>query len=417
MAQGTQTAGTRSRLGGRPTSSAPTRGGLSAEAKIDICRGLFAFLVVAAHGFDICRAIHPEGFVAMPVALNRLIYFTAENGIYWVMGFFVISGYCIHLSVERLMTEERFPVGAYLIARGTRILPLYYAALFFAVVVEALIDGNRPDVWPLGIDQLGLTSQFLVVQNFIQTYGSFAPSWSITNEICYYLFYGLLACVGRRRRAWPAWVGMVICMVIASLTQALYASTAPTHFILSTGLLFGLGINWFIGALIAVYARPLARSRFVRIGSLAWIPLLGGVFYLGHEQVLPGQALFLVCGVAFGLMLLRFLSTAPEVSATEAKATPSAAIRVLGLASYPTYLFHGPLIMLLASAQLRWHIIADWRLTWLLLTLAGILFGTALGYLVERPMMAWRALLLRQLKAPRTRGAEAIPAPVLSVQQ
>ena len=36
-------------------------------------------------------------------------------------------------------------------------------------------------------------AQVLMVQNLSQTFGSFAASWSITNEVFYYVLYGLLA--------------------------------------------------------------------------------------------------------------------------------------------------------------------------------------------------------------------------------
>ena len=42
--------------------------GLTANDKIDICRGVFAFLVVAAHSVDIAWSIHPDA----PAALSMV---------------------------------------------------------------------------------------------------------------------------------------------------------------------------------------------------------------------------------------------------------------------------------------------------------------------------------------------------------
>ena len=57
-----------------------------------------------------------------------------------------------------------------------------------------------------------LPCQLFVIQNFTQTFGSFAPSWSITNEVFYYLFYGLLVAARHDGAGAPAMVGMAICV-------------------------------------------------------------------------------------------------------------------------------------------------------------------------------------------------------------
>lgn len=369
---------------------------LSPHAKIDVCRGLFAFLVVGAHALDICRAVHPAAFRALPASLNRLITFTIEDGIYWVMGFFVISGYCIHLSINRLMENERFPIGTYLIARVSRILPLYYAGLLFAIAVEAIVVDARPGFWPNGIKPTVLLSQLFVVQNFTQTYGSFAPSWSITNELFYYVFYGALACVTARGRKQPAWLGMGICLAAATVFQTLHLTVARNAVVSSVGHLFGLGINWFLGVLVAVHAKALARSRMAQVIARAWLPILIATMSGRYAGVLPIQAMYLISGVAFALLLVRLLEN------TEAGLRAEWAERAagwMGLASYPTYLFHGPLIILIGSAVIRGGLsVPNCVATWLLLTCAGIACGIVLGFVAERPIMQWRGQMLRRLR-------------------
>ena len=86
------------------------------------------FLVVAAHAVDISWVIHPEVPGRLSGWLHDLLYYVAAAGVYWVIGFFVISGYCIQLSVERLIEGNAFSLRQYLLARLSRILPLYYLA-------------------------------------------------------------------------------------------------------------------------------------------------------------------------------------------------------------------------------------------------------------------------------------------------
>ena len=73
---------------------------LRAHDKIDVCRGLFAFLVVGAHGLEMTWSITPEVPDRLPWLAHRVLRIAVGNGIYWVMGFFVISGYCIYLSAS-----------------------------------------------------------------------------------------------------------------------------------------------------------------------------------------------------------------------------------------------------------------------------------------------------------------------------
>ena len=73
--------------------------------------------------------------------------------------------------------------------------------------------------------------------------------------------------------------------------------------------------------------------------------------HVGIEFVLMGS------GLAFALMLIRFLGKDHEASVV---ARPFDRLRGsvdpqgLGLASYPTYLFHGPVMMAVGSVIIRW---------------------------------------------------------------
>jgi peptidoglycan/LPS O-acetylase OafA/YrhL len=237
----------------------------------------------------------------------------------------------------------------------------------------------------------------LVVQNFTQTYGSFAPSWSITNELFYYVFYGALAVLTARGRKQPAWLGMGICLVAAVVFQTLHLTVAHNPVVSSTGHLFGLGINWFLGALVAVHAETLARCRFAQVIARAWLPVLLATMAARYAGVLPIQGMYLISGVAFALLLVRLLET-PSVPAPRTDWAERAA-GWLGLASYPTYLFHGPLIILIGSAVLRGGLsLTNCFVTWTVLTVAGIACGVVLGFVAERPIMEWRGQMLRRLK-------------------
>ena len=389
--------------------SRPARGGLSLHGKIDACRGLFALFVVVAHAWEATWSIYPTGPSALPEPVRSLMARSVGTGIFWVMGFFVLSGYCIHLSVSRLLGSGRFPMRVYLVARLSRILPLYYLALVAAVAAEGVVGGERPSCWQHGRDLYGLLSQVFLVQNLTETYGSFAPSWSITNEVFYYLLYGLLAPLAVTRRDRPARVGMVLCVVIAATMEGFYAAWGrEARAVLSLGMLFGLGANWFLGVFVALHRGAATQSRWVGALARCWPILLATAIGSWSAALLPLGAVFLLCGLAFALMLLRFHAEEDGSTAT-ANATATAGwlesgARFLGLSSYPMYLFHGPAILIVGSALLRYAPGLDWRVAWAVLVATGLLAGLVLGVLLEAPIMAWRGELLRRMKAASPAG-------------
>jgi len=85
--------------------------------------------------------------------------------------------------------------------------------------------------------------------------------------------------------------------------------------------------------------------------------------------------------------------------------------RFLGLASYPTYLFHAPLLVLLSTMMTRTGWDGDWRYNWLVLTVASLAVGAALGWWVERPLMHWRAGFLARVRSEKAEGRGSFGLP------
>ena len=400
----------------RAANAATDRAGPTLIRTVDLCRGLFAFLVVAAHAYDVCWIIHPAAMRALPPALRTALFATVQSGFYWVMGFFVISGYCIQLSATRMLAEGRFPLGLYLKARCTRIMPLYYLGLLFALGVEYLVAPIRPAYYPDGLDGVGFGAQLFFVQRLARTFGAFAPSWTITNELFYYLFFGLLALVPTRSRARPAWIGLACCVVMGGLLVGLHRAGYRHALVLRLGLLFGLGINWFLGALVAVHGPRLMRERSLRTLARLW-PVGFAVAIALRAADRPELVIDLLLGVTFAGLLLRLIARDQAVQARGGASTSAPWVTTVaefvGLASYPTYLFHGPILLAWAAVIQESGLRVDWRLTWLVLVISGISAGCTLGWWLERPIMAWRAGLLARWKqggrvaASRTEGTRA----------
>ena len=376
------------------------RRGLTAFGQIDLCRGLFSILVVLCHGFTAAWSMDRGASNTISTAAHDWLLDSVGAGFYWVMGFFVLSGYCIHQSVDRQIADGRFDLRRYLIARATRILPLYYLALAFAIGAEAIGSTIRVGASDALDDRAVLLAQAFVVQNLGRCYPGFVASWSITNESIYYLLYGLLAAWAAGQRAIPVRVGLATCLLVGATLQIVYLAGYQAAWVIRVGLLFGLGINWFLGVLVAVERDRIRRSAWVQGFARLW-PVVLGSAVVGYHFGLPIQGAYMVSGVAFTGLMIRMTASGRSEVAVEEPGWATAAVGFLGLMSYPTYLFHAPW-QSLATVLLPWMgWDADWRITWMVLTASSLALGAAIGWCVERPIMRWRGDLLARLRARR----------------
>lgn len=141
---------------------------------INLLRGVFAILVVLAHALDMAVLSFDSPFFS--TALGGFLRGTVGKGFYWVMGFFVISGFCIHLSVRNSYARGRYSARNYMIARITHIAPLFYIALFIALLAEfwVLQLDVRPPVWVEGVNVKTFIGNVFFTQSITGWFGSFA---------------------------------------------------------------------------------------------------------------------------------------------------------------------------------------------------------------------------------------------------
>lgn len=116
-------------------------------ADIDKLRGLFALLVLMGHAFDISAL-----YAGKDIAYEILARLRFGLGFVWVVGFVVLSGFCIELSCMKRGGRAGFLL-RYLGQRASRIFPLLIVCVAFTGVVEWLMMGSqsRPRVWEGGI--------------------------------------------------------------------------------------------------------------------------------------------------------------------------------------------------------------------------------------------------------------------------
>jgi peptidoglycan/LPS O-acetylase OafA/YrhL len=336
-------------------------GPLAAPARLwtlDVLRGLCAGIVFLSH-WHLWSDFTPRG--TLETALHGLATWThdAVAVLTWptgghhpaVLGFFVLSGFCIHYPfARRALAGEPPPVWRdYLRRRWLRIVPVYWAACGLgAVFVAAQVlhpvpspllqlhaSGSWKDFFIRFTGLAGIWPREIFAGNYILT--------TVTVEIFMYAAYPLLhgpMLDGRWRR-----VGLLF-VALHALAIALLAWFSP-YWVFNS--IFMLGVFWFAGALAA----QLHLTRRLRIAGrwllAAWVLFLvtKAVPHFTGLNLLKQAAWSLVCVLGI-LWCLRW-----ENHAAFAGHAGTRALRRLGDLSYSLYAVHTPAIMLATWALLH----------------------------------------------------------------
>lgn len=317
----------------RPTNIPPStppgesRGRL---AGLDGIRGVAALFVMVHH----CWLLSFPGYPAAtgPGWLHWLLY-----GHFAVVVFIVLSGFSLAVSPAR----SRWRLGGvrrFARRRAWRILPPYWAALAFSLVVAWTLVGQPGEAPPTvkSVAVYGLLLQDL--------FGAPSPNgafWSIAVEAQLYLAFPLLLLILRRAGA-PVMLGAVT-VVVAAI--GLLAPVVPlVHLLIRLtpqfAVLFALGV---VAAGVLGAGERVRRLPWHWAAPLAAVPVFaviavqGSVWTVGNyfwiDIALGPSVALLLAAVATGrpAPLVRLLDLRP--------------IRSLGSFSYTLYLVHAPIVV------------------------------------------------------------------------
>ncbi|MFI7132816.1 acyltransferase family protein [Nonomuraea sp. NPDC050153] len=315
-----------------------TRGRL---AGLDGLRGLAALFVVLHH----CWLLSFPGFPVndAPWWTGWLLY-----GHFAVVVFIVLSGFSLAISPAR--TGWRLGgIPTFLNRRAWRILPPYWAALAFSLVIAWTVIPQPGQQTPTGQSALiyGLLLQ--------DVFGSPSPNgalWSIAVEAQLYLVFPLMLLVLRKMGA-AVMLGAVtaIVVVVGALAPSVPAVDLLMRLTPQFAALFAMGAvcagvvrarerterlpwHWFAtaAALPALLLIVVAGPVWV-VANFFWVDLAVG----------PAAGLLLT-GVATGrpVWLVRLLDTRP--------------LRRLGSFSYSLYLIHSPLVVMVNRLVVAPHV-------------------------------------------------------------
>jgi peptidoglycan/LPS O-acetylase OafA/YrhL len=362
-----------------------TQGVLHLSA-LDGIRGLAALYVLLHH----VTTDLPYGNIN---PIQRVLGFAFKFGHYPVDVFIVLSGYCLMIPVCRAGGILRGGAKTFFIRRAKRILPTYYAALAFSLVLIWLFLGTTTGThWDeaLPVTTKDIWTHLLLLQDLFPkiNHDINYAMWSISVEWRIYFLFPLMVLAAARFGA-PI-VAAVTCVasyVLLALLRHTPINTDPWGVSPAYFGLFSLGMlacDMSFGKLRDHWQKPGLFVASLAVLSVTGVGLSVSPFY-AHLQ-----ALSLVVGLWAACLMLcvmrGYLPWANRVFSWKP-------VAFLGTIGYSLYLFHPPLIQIAWTGLIRPFGFSHTAQQLLLFACTPLIVGGCyLAFLLfERPVLRWLA--------------------------
>lgn len=393
-------------------------------AFIDYIRGIAILSVFLYHAVisSYGRGILPWGrlFRSLNVPSSFIALIPLHLGSLGVAIFFVVSGFCIHLSFHQQGQEWR----SFFIRRFFRLYPAYFAAMLLFLVLNTEKAHN---LW------FQFIRHVLLIHNYNdQTYfGINASFWTIAVEVQLYLLYPLLLWIVARYGWRTALVTVASCECGIRTWAAVYQTLQgvsgydyphlfdkllPFYSYVDTPTLVLLNASplafWFSWSLGAYAADALLKNNPMSLAKSSipfWIFLVVAAYFIRPLD----PFMFLFCAVAITAVVSRHLSnTGPTISRSNFWLEQ---LRLTGVYSYSIYLLHQPLLGVWAKIPIKiFHGVDPFlNFLWCLVFWPVIMLLAALWYRVlEVPgVNLGKQIIQRIANSKNVSPASPMPAP------
>jgi peptidoglycan/LPS O-acetylase OafA/YrhL len=341
---------------------------------IDCLRGFLALYVLFGH--MVPWALITTGNTTIVTRISNWLVATFQGHSETnpaVLGFIVLSGYCIHRNGLR---AGNFNVRGYAIRRAFRIAPVYIlgSAIGVVLLVGASPTGHllaeTPSISVGGVLTKLATIGALVLSKYFESFQGNAPLGTVAAEMWLYVFYALMV---RSRLLWPT---------VAILWLAGFAWVSQHPAFVSwwyLGSLVSFLPFWWLGALFVNPTFVGRRPKVLIVAGLLWLELTIALDrYTGSLWAIEARKFMLA--ILFGGVIVLLDGLRHRVLNLGA---------LVGRAGYSIYALHGPIIIALLIAG-----IPGWVCAVVALAAAMTSF-----LLYERPLLRMGARLANDLSS------------------
>ena len=278
--------------------------------------------------------------------------------------FFALSGFLITaLLYEEWERTGSFSLRRFYQRRARRLLPaLWTLVLGFALVVVLLHPFGEP--WPL---RRVVAATLLFVNNWVTALaprhravlGALVPTWTLAEEVQFYLIWPLVLWVLLRRRAAPRVVLVLLALAILSLIalSVVMRHVYPQYNSYTSPL--DRGSELLLGSAAAIVWRERLLPSWLRRPLVGWLSAGGLVFVIVRGDT-PHRWWYLPAALLAATLIVNLLSYERRWSATTGAARRAPArerllkralrarpLGYIGRISYGIYLYHVPIYYLL----------------------------------------------------------------------
>ncbi|MDE3016045.1 MAG: acyltransferase [Pseudomonadota bacterium] len=271
-----------------------------------------------------------------------------------VLGFIVLSGYCIHRGGAR---KGGFNLRSFAVRRLFRILPVFVLATAAGAGVFLFCRPIDPKMLTTltgtsDITIVGLAAKLSGLSAFIPRlhapgFQGNAPLATVMAEIWLYVFYAAAAAAFYRglaeRRFWTG----VIAVFILTLLIVRHTGGATVSW-WQNGSFISFMLYWWIGAAFVGRGLPGACRRNLPYLIGGWT-LLTLVIFLGAHDMIITEARKFLYALLFGLVIVRLDGRQDAVFRLAAP---------IGRAGYSIYAFHAPILVLCLLLGAAWDVTA-----------------------------------------------------------
>ncbi len=340
---------------------------------LDALRGLAALGV----------ALHHAHFESEPVGLLRAALSWLRQGHFLVTFFIILSGFCLTLPT---LGSDRLRSGPvrFIARRARRLLPAYYAALGFCLLLTTTLIGHRTGRhWDFAVPVTArsIVTHLFLVHNYevVNLYNINHVFWSIAVEWQIYFAFPVLLWLKRRTGPW--WTTAVALglgyLGFAAVRQTSHAGLTP-HF-------YGMFALGMLGAELA-YGRAWEWAR--QEASWWTVAGLSLVAMIAARKAVDPEVLDIPYGIACVSVLVALARPSPLRDWLEVRP-----LVTLGTFSYSLYLVHAPIQHLIVEYGFEKFGVPPDR-EFLILALPGTaaILGISHGFhrLFERPFFTAR---------------------------